>query len=232
MAGLELELGPEPHVEINIAHNRARGGVRVGQDGIIEVRAIIALESETSAADHECIRGCAVALVGAIVDVDVPIRHELKLAIGALEKEMFAIPTRCKRSFFLGLRRWFGLVDHGGFDPKVGLDQDGIHQMSAVGGSAIHGLHSRLRVDLGDRLYRGRTPVGGLSLGFNQLLHHRLQLLDGFALRRDLATQLIDLFLGGARGGRSVSLARGLRALSVDQQTWRHEYDQKHEKRC
>ena len=55
LASLELELGLDPDVEINVAHNRARGGVSVGQDGVVEVRAIIALESEASAPDHECI---------------------------------------------------------------------------------------------------------------------------------------------------------------------------------
>ena len=37
LARLELELGPDSDVEVNVAHDCAGGGVGVGQDGIVKV---------------------------------------------------------------------------------------------------------------------------------------------------------------------------------------------------
>src|SRR5579864_6375948 len=108
-----------------------------------------------------------------MVDVNIPIRHNLELAIGASDKKMFAVPSRRKRSVLLGLSRGFCLVDHGCLDPRLWLNKNCVHQVNTVGAAATCGLRTAPG-GLGHGLHSERISVGGLSLAVNQLLDHCL----------------------------------------------------------
>ena len=57
LASLKLEFGSDSDVEICVADDGAGGGVGVGQDCEVEVRAEIALKSETRAANKKSVEG-------------------------------------------------------------------------------------------------------------------------------------------------------------------------------
>src|SRR4029077_18717554 len=135
LAHLDLKDRRRFDVEVNITQGKAVAGGSIKQKREVIVLAVTTLKPETGAANHERIRRCAVARIGAVIGLKVSVRLELEFTVSTFDKKVLVVPSRGNgRTALLFFGRFVGRL--GGLSTLLrgcsGLRQRGIYHLGSV----------------------------------------------------------------------------------------------------
>ena len=179
LASHDLEGAPRLEIHVSVADGKR--GSRLEQECVVELFSVVALHTEARPRDGKGVRRRAVAVVESVLPIQVSDGHKREVAIGALQEKVLTVPTGGDRRGSVSLVLQCANFRRQSFDFRHGS------------GSGRRDVGSGVR-DCVDQ-----SEVWSAALGLRARLdeppHLRLQL-------RDLMTQLVDFFLGGARTPR------------------------------